>query len=475
MTIRKRIFKSNTWIVLLSLCSLLIIGGTVIAVFENTYSRTFAKNAVIADNAYKVQTIINKYKFKNNTVTENDYNILKDKLAKYEYQLYLSDSNKKVYKNIHHNQREIIEMLKPKIKYSSRSILYVWEDKTLITRRSAFFHIIAVHNAERGGIYRFNAGTFELLLISFLIVGIASILIIMLFSRIFTNHLVNKIMEPIQKLIDGARRIENGKMDEPIHYEGEVEFEMVCKAFNQMQKSLKAGIDKNEAYEKARTDMVSGISHDLRTPLTSVKGYIQGVKDGVANTPEKQEKYLDIAYKKACEMDILLQKLFFFSKLETGNMPIYPVKTNLAAFIMQFIKENNEYYMENNLEISFSAQDQDYDVSIDKEQISRVLSNIIENSIKYRINDKLNVRIEIKKSASDVILTITDNGSGVQEEKLPHLFERFYRADEARSGKKIGNGLGLYLSKYIVEQHGGRISASNNGGLSIEIVLPEWA
>lgn len=473
MTIRKRIFKSNTWIVLLSLCSLLIIGGTVIAVFEDTYNRTFAENAVIADNAYKVQTIINKYKFQNNTVTENDYNILKNKLAKYEYQLYLSDGSNKVYKNIHHNQKEIIEMLTPKIKYSRRSILYIWEDKTLITRRSAYFHIIAVHNAERGGIYRFNAGTFELLLISFLIVGIASILIIMLFSRIFTNHLVNKIMEPIQKLINGASRIENGKLDEPILYEGEYEFETVCQAFNQMQKSLKAGIEKNEAYEKARTDMISGISHDLRTPLTSVKGYIKGVQDGIANTPEKQEKYLDIAYKKACEMDVLLQKLFFFSKLETGNMPIFPVKMDLGAFVKQFIKENDEYYIENNLEITLSLQDQNNDVSIDKEQISRVLSNIIENSIKYRINDKVNVMIEIKETASDVILTITDNGAGVPEDKLPHLFEQFYRADEARSGKKIGNGLGLYLSKYIVEQHGGRMSARNNNGLSIEIILPK--
>jgi Signal transduction histidine kinase len=451
---------------------LLLIGGTVISLFEDTYYKTLAKDAILQENAYDVQTLINGYSFHNNKVTEADYNNLKNMLAKYDYQIFLNDGSKRFYSNLFHNQKETLELLRPKITFSTKSVLYVWEDKTVITRKDSYFNIIAIHSAEKYGIFKLNKGTFELLILSFLIVGIGSILVILLISWFFTLKLVNQIMVPIQKLIDGAERIEQGNLDEPILYEGEDEFERVCKSFNKMQESLKAGIEKNAAYEKARTDMISGISHDLRTPLTSVKGYIKGMQDGIANTPEKQEKYLNIAYKKACDMDVLLQKLFYFSKLETGNMPLYPVRTDFVTFLEEFVKENNEYYRENKLEVSLSIQDQNLNVQIDKEQISRVISNIMENSIKYRIHDKINVIMEIKRSDANVIFTITDDGEGVPEEKLSHLFEQFYRVDEARNGKSIGNGLGLYISKYIVEQHGGSISARNNVGLSIEIILP---
>ncbi|HWT76452.1 MAG TPA: HAMP domain-containing sensor histidine kinase [Mobilitalea sp.] len=477
MTIRKRIFKSNTWIVLLSLLALLIIGGTVIWIFEDTYVKSLTENAIMQENAYNVQTLVNGYKFENNTVTKQDFKKLSQMLAKYDYQLYVSEGGKEIYANLLHSQAETVEIMNTEISYPDKSVLYVWEDKTIIARKilngSRTYDLIVINSAEKSGIYRLNGGTFELLILSFIIVGIGSILVILYISRFFTQRLVNNIMLPIQKLMDGANRIEQGNLEEPIQYEGEDEFEMVCKAFNKMQGSLKAGMEKNAAYEKTRTDMVSGISHDLRTPLTSVKGYIKGVKDGIANTPEKQEQYLDIAYKKACEMDVLLQKLFYFSKLETGNMPFYPVNISLIKFLEEFIRENAEYYTENNLEVALSYQKENHYVKIDKEQMSRVIANIMENSIKYRNQDKIKVVMEVTDNTSNETLTITDNGSGVPEEKLPHLFDQFYRVDEARSSKNKGNGLGLYIAKYIVEQHGGRITAKNNGGLCIQIMLPK--
>lgn len=472
MSIRKHILKSNTWIVLLSLFTLLLIGGSVIYIFEDTYYKTFEKDAILQEYAYEVQSLVDQYPFQNNTVTETDFNTLKDSLSRYNYQLYLSGGGRNHYDNLYHNQKETLELFKPRITSSDKSLLYVWEDKTIITRKSDSFNLIAIHNAGKYGLFKLDRGTFELLILSFLFVGIGSILVIMFISRFFTRRLVNQIMIPIQKLTKGAERIEQGNLDEGVSYGGETEFETVFHSFNKMQKSLKAGLEKNAAYEKARTDMISGISHDLRTPLTSVKGYIKGMKDGIANTPEKQENYLNIAYKKACDMEILLQKLFYFSKLETGNMPIYPVRTDLIVFLKEFIKENQEHYKENGLEMTLSLPEEDCFVQMDKEQMSRVLDNIIDNSIKYRSHNEVHVMTEVKRTNSHVILTITDDGEGVPEDKLPHLFEQFYRADEARSGKKIGNGLGLYISKYIVEQHEGTISARTKGGLSIEIVLP---
>lgn len=477
MSIRKRIFKSNTWIVLLSLFALLLIGGTVIYIFEDTYVRTFSEEAVLQENAYDVQTFINQYNLAGGTLTADGLKQLNSKLEKYDYQLYVSKGNKKIFSDLLHNQIETLEILKSKISYGEKSALYVWEDKTIIAKKLtgniSVYDLIAIHSAEKSGLFKLNRGTFELLILSFLVVGICAIPVIMLISRFFTHNLVNQIMIPIKKLEEGAGRIEQGNLDEPVTYESDDEFKRVFRAFNNMQESLKEGMEQNAAYEKARTDLISGISHDLRTPLTSVKGYIKGVKDGVANTPEKQEKYLDIAYKRACDMDVLLQRLFYYSKLKTGNMPLFPVRINFVLFLKDIIRENSEYYKENNLEIILSVKEGNHNVKIDKEQMNRVIANIIENSIKYRAHDKVEIMMEIGENDGEVILSITDNGAGVPDEKLPHLFEQFYRADDARSSKKIGSGLGLYISKYIVEEHGGSISAKNNGGLSIVIVLPK--
>ena len=128
-----------------------------------------------------------------------------------------------------------------------------------------------------------------------------------------------------------ASRIESGDLTQPVVYLRDDEFRNVCDSFNQMQRHLKEGMEQNAAYEKARTEMISGISHDLRTPLTSVKGYIKGLQDGVANTEEKRRQYLDIAYSCACDMEGLLAKLFYYSKLETGNMPFYKQKTDMGG------------------------------------------------------------------------------------------------------------------------------------------------
>jgi nitrate/nitrite-specific signal transduction histidine kinase len=219
-----------------------MIGGTVISIFEDTYVKTLTDNAILQENAYNVQSLMNQYKFKTNSITGDDFKQIESMLEKYDYQLYVSDGRKKMYSNLKHNQLETAEIINSEISYSDKSVLYVWEDKTIIARKitasSTNYNLIVIHSADIDGIYKLNMGTFELPIISFLIVGIGSILIILLISRFFTQRLVNQIMFPIQKLMDGAGRIKHGNLDEPIIYEGEDEFEMVCKSFNQMQESF---------------------------------------------------------------------------------------------------------------------------------------------------------------------------------------------------------------------------------------------
>lgn len=331
---------------------------------------------------------------------------------------------------------------------------------------------IATGSTEMGILGNLNFGSLVTIGASAIVIVVSAILAITLFSMFLSQLMTRQIMAPIQRLADGAKRIQTGNFDEEITGVEEEELKDVCESFNSMQVQLKATLEQNKKYEKARTDMISGISHDLRTPLTSVKGYIKGLQDGVANTPEKREKYLDVAYRKACEMDILLQKLFFFSKMETGNMPLHLVETDLAAYLKGFVDAFNIEKEETHAEIEWESSGSDHFVRLDSEQMHRILSNIVENSIKYRRKDWSQIRISLISRADEEVIVIQDDGDGVPSEKINQLFEQFYRVDEARSTKKEGNGLGLYIVKYLVEQHRGSVKAENHDGLRITITLP---
>lgn len=153
--------------------------------------------------------------------------------------------------------------------------------------------------------------------------GIAAIAVILLLASFFTRKMNRLVMEPVELLVAGAERIRDGNLNEEIRYEGEAEFEHVCRTFNAMQHTILEDQRQREKNEKARTDMVTGISHDLRTPLTSIRGYIKGVLDGVADTDEKKALYLQTAYESTEDMNALLQKLFDFSRMESGQMPFH--------------------------------------------------------------------------------------------------------------------------------------------------------
>ena len=163
--------------------------------------------------------------------------------------------------------------------------------------------------------------------------GIFCIMVLVLVSQLFTGNLVKHIMKPHAVLSDGAERIRNNDLTQEIQYVGNVEFENVCIAFNEMQKHILTEQEKNQRYEKSRTEMIAGISHDLRTPLTAVRGTIKGLLDGIASTRRQQEKFLEAAYRRTGDMDALLNQLFYLSKLETGNMPISLQTIELSAFV----------------------------------------------------------------------------------------------------------------------------------------------
>lgn len=304
----------------------------------------------------------------------------------------------------------------------------------------------------------------------FIVDGVLCITGLILVSQLFTKSLVGHIMEPLNILTDGAERIKRNDLTKKLEYTGEAEFEDVCNTFNAMQSSILAEQERNQKYEKARTDMIAGISHDLKTPLTAIKGTIKGILDGVVTTPEQQRQFLQTAYRRSGDMDALLNQLFYLSKLETGNMPLDIQIIEMSDFINNYVSAKQELVTGDEVEITSDMAQVESKASVDSEQLIRIFDNLFENSVKYAGTSPLKIRISLSRTDDRIKVCFSDNGAGVSPEKLPYIFDEFYRGDESRN-KKEGNGLGLYIVKYLVEAMGGSVKADNSHGFTVTMLF----
>lgn len=289
-------------------------------------------------------------------------------------------------------------------------------------------------------------------------------------SAFFTRRLIHYMTEPLHALEQGTERIRCGDLQTSISYRGDREFETVCEAFNEMQTHILKEQEKNRKYEKARIDMVAGISHDLRTPLTAIRGTIKGLMDGIVSTEEQQKKFLTVAYRRTEDMERLLKQLLELSKLETGNLPLNLYQISLTTFLGRYEAEKDLLLGKERFTVKLPQEE--IFIRTDPEQLHRILDNLFENSRKYSQTETLLMKLEVSRKNGEVILIFRDNGVGVPEEKLPYLFDEFYRADESRNAQS-GNGLGLYIVKCLVEAMNGRIFAESKDGFSVHMIFRE--
>ena len=333
-------------------------------------------------------------------------------------------------------------------------------------------YLVAVHFPEENWIASSLNRSFYAFLITALLAGIGAIVILMTLASFFTRRMNRVVMEPVELLVAGAERIKSGNLLEKIEYHGETEFEHVCQTFNDMQQTILDDREQRARTERARTDMVTGISHDLRTPLTSIQGYIKGILDGVADSDEKKRLYLKTAYESTEEMNVLLTKLFDFSRMESGQMPFHMVRVDLGEYTAAYVGQKDLVLDPAGLQLSLHTEQPYFsELSLDVEQVRRIFENLLENSMKYAGVTPVKIDVSVKETEDEVLLVWRDNGNGVAQEKLGRIFERFYRCDEARQEK--GSGVGLYVVKYIMEQHGGSAQAENEGGLKITLHFPK--
>ena len=295
--------------------------------------------------------------------------------------------------------------------------------------------------------------------------------ILILVTLYFTRNLAEHICAPLEQLEAGARRMQEQDLSQRIEYQGDLEFEQVCGAFNEMEEALARAQEKNQSYEKARNDMISGISHDLKTPLTAIAGTVKALLDGVVAEPEKQRHFLEIAYARTQEMAQLLEQLLGLSRVETGRIPMDLKCLDVMEFLEQYQKrhqEKTDLFQEQLQVLGDGAGER---IVADTTQLIRILDNLVENSRKYSGRSPVTVDIQIRKKQQDLILEINDHGQGIAPEKLPFVFDEFYRGDDSRS-RRDGNGLGLYIVKRLMEQMGGRAEARNENGFLVSLIFP---
>ncbi|MBQ9480009.1 MAG: HAMP domain-containing histidine kinase [Selenomonadaceae bacterium] len=227
-------------------------------------------------------------------------------------------------------------------------------------------------------------------------------------------------------------------------------------------------------YEEGRKELIAGISHDLATPLTALKGYISGLRDGIVRTEEKRQQYIARMYETTESMERLVESLFMFSKLDLGRVEFLVERVMLGEYFEDFVSDRAPTLLTRGLTLRLTSDGSNCAVEIDRMQFGRVIGNLLENSLKYKRGDAVTVELDVRRSGDEVRIAFSDDGMGVEADQLPRLFESFYRTDAARSNVSKGSGLGLAVVKRIVEAMNGRVwaEASALGGLSIVMTFP---
>lgn len=315
----------------------------------------------------------------------------------------------------------------------------------------------------------------ELIVSSFL-----SILIILILTDGVLTFLVSKsILIPINELKKSSIKIKEGDLDFNVKVYSKDELGELCVAFEEMRFKLKESVDVKLQYENNRKELISNISHDLKTPVTAVKGYIEGIMDGVADTPEKMEKYTKTIYSKANAMDKLIDELFLFSKLDLNKLTFNFEKINLINYLEDCTEELKFDLEKNGIDLVFIIdidEDEDVITLVDRERLKRVIINLVDNAVKYMDKENGMIKIILKASDNNALVEIRDNGRGISKESLPFIFDRFYRTDFSRNSSTGGSGLGLAIAKKIIEEHGGNIMAESelNEGTAIIFTLKRF-
>lgn len=320
-----------------------------------------------------------------------------------------------------------------------------------------------------------NLRSKDILKIAFYGLTLATIMLTICVGLYLARSLSRQIVRPLEEMRNIAGDISRGNLEHPVVAAGNDEISDMCRAFEHMRVQLKTAGELRDKYDKNRKELIAGISHDLATPLTRIEGYACGLRDGIANTPEKRSHYLAMIIDTSKMMARLVQTLFLFSKFDLGQVEFVWERVDVCPYLSDYVSELSDHFLSQGLDVSFDNQIGQAEIFMDRTHFQRVVENIIGNSIKYKDHETGHLCITAAPGDDQwVRISFADDGIGVLDSNLSKLFDSFYRTDRARSNVSKGSGLGLAVAKQIIEAMGGRIWAARTipKGLTICIELP---
>ncbi len=287
---------------------------------------------------------------------------------------------------------------------------------------------------------------------------ITILIILILTAFLMTGWIYRGVMIPVAKLREATQNITEGNLDFELKYGVDDELGALCSDIEKMRLRLKENCEEKIRTENENKELISNISHDLKTPVTTIKGYAEGILDGVAGTPEKQKKYVQTIYNKAVEMNKLINELTLYSRIDRNRIPYNFSMMDVAGFFEDCADDLKVELDAKNFEFTYyNYVAADVKVIADAEQIARVIHNIVNNSVKYMDKEHGKINLRVKDVGDFIQVELEDNGKGIDGKALPYIFDRFYRTDSSRNSNTGGSGIGLSIVKKIIEDHGGKI------------------
>ncbi len=301
--------------------------------------------------------------------------------------------------------------------------------------------------------------------------------VLMAFAGITLNAVVFMILQSQQaayiKTIDGAmKELSKGNLDIDVPVRGFDELASLAASLNTMADDIKTLIERERQTEKSKNELITNVAHDLRTPLTSILGYLELLDKRTDIDEETRRKYTAVAYDKARHLQELIEELFGFTKLNYGRIALKPVTLDMVALLNQLIDEFYPVFEKAGIECTFSSSVPELKMQADGTLIARLFDNLINNAVKYGKDGK---QIIVRLVDGDqVVITVKNYGAVIPENEIPYLFNKFYRVEQSRSSSTGGTGLGLAIAQNIASLHGGSIGcASDINGTVFTVKLPK--
>jgi histidine kinase len=357
----------------------------------------------------------------------------------------------------------------PRPQAEDRFVVSKWEEHDLLSVRYDFPEIdvplsyyLIIDVTETG--IKWNRFQVLVLVVIAILLGIILVPLLWITTK--------DIVRPLRQLEQGSRRIAEGDLNFSLHSKVRNEVGSVIRSYEKMRSELQRSIGVQLALEENRKQLISNISHDLKTPLTSIKGYVEGIREGIANDPEKLKKYIDVIHSKTLDMDRMIDDLFLFSKLDMEQESFHLEEVSLEEFYRQTMNELHMEYESAGVRLTSEYEARSDAVAMmDPQKIKRVILNIISNSVKFMDKTDPHIHVYFGKQTEEWIIEVTDNGPGMEPSELERIFDRFYRGDAYRNQNVAGSGLGLAIAKQIVAHHGGKIHAKSEPGWSMTVVF----